>query len=257
MKAIFTLLITLITCGFLSAQTPDPIIMEVRMDAVPGTDEAIGHLLVSNFERMMGHQFTIAWNPEELLYLNTEDIGPAVMQNELDNFNTTTFEEGFMRTLWTNPSTTERCLTLPDETSILSFRFKILSGDGKFVITGDPLALEFFNCDWQFLDMIFIDNLGGITYVNNGVVSGVQDLESDKISIFPNPAFDRINFKWDQLNQIPDQAFIYSLTGQLIGQSVISDQSINLPASTIPGTYLLMLQKAGETVAVKKVQVQK
>lgn len=180
MKTIFTFLITLMSIGLMSSQTPDPIIMEVRMDAVPGTDEAIGHLLVSNFKRMAGHQFTVAWNPEELRYLNTEDFGPPSMHNEPGNFNTTTFEEGFMRTLWIHQFP-DSCLTLPDETPILSFRFQILSTDGKFSITGTPLALEFFDCDHQLLDMIFIDNLGGITFVNNGVVSGLQDLESDKI----------------------------------------------------------------------------
>ncbi len=256
MKTIFTLLLVLMSIGMMSAQTPDPVILRMEVEQVTGSNnQVITKLFVSNFKNILGYQFSSRWIPGEMFFLGFERFGPPEMKMNEGNFGIQDALFGSIRTSWNLPSTDG--LTLSDETELFAFRFKKIWGDGKFSIEGHPIIIEFFDNNFNLLDLIFIDNLGGVSYFRNGILSNTQNLESDKISIFPNPAKDRIFFKWDQLTQTPDQAFLYNLNGQLIGQSTIADQSIDLPESIMPGTYLLMLQKAGETVAIKKVQVQK
>lgn len=256
MKTILTLFITLMTFGVISAQTPDPVILRMEVEPVPGSNQqVISKLLVSNFKDIAGYQFSIRWFPGEMFFLDFERLGPPELGLSQYNYGIRDVLLGSIRTSWNSP--TSEPVSLDDNTELFAFRFKKIWGNGKFSIEGHPLQIEFFDHNFNEIDIIFIDNFGDVSYFKNGILSSTQNLESDKISVFPNPAKDRIFIKWDQLNQTPDQAFIYNLQGQLIGQRMIADQSIDLPDSIVPGTYLLMLQKGGETVAVKKVQVQK
>lgn len=256
MKGILTFLITLMTFGVISAQTPDPVILRMEVEQVPGSNQqVISKLLVSNFKNITGYQFSIRWFPGEMFFLDYERFGPAELNLSRGYFGTNDALLGSIRTVWNHPLNSG--VTLDDDTELFALRFKKIWGDGRFSITGNPLKIEFIDPNLNTPDVIFIDNFGDVSYFRNGILSSTQNLESEKITLFPNPAKERIFFKWDHMKQIPDQAFIYNLNGQLISQRAIANQSIDLPDSIVAGTYVIMLQKAGETVAVKKIQVQK
>lgn len=253
MKQLFTILFSLSILCVSNAQTPEPLILEVEEVSIPGSDEIALHLFCSNFEQIALFQFTIIWDTFELQLITIDSFGPSNIFSPACIFGY--MHPGTLPALWVDAN--DRCVDLEDGTRMVSLRFKRISGTGKFKIANLPIAIEVMNCNRQFPDVIFIDNFGGVSHVRNGIVSNTMEIESAKISVFPNPAQDKIFFKWDQLNQTPDQAFIYNLNGQLIGQRAIADQYFDLPESIVTGTYLLMLKKAGETVAMKKVQVKK
>ncbi len=252
MKQLFTILFIFSIHCVSNAQTPEPLILEVEEVSIPGSDDIALHLFCSNFEQIALFQFSIIWDTFELQLIKIDSFGPSNIFSPACIFGY--MHPGTLPALWVDAN--DDCVDLEDGTRMVSLRFKRISGTGKFKIANWPFVIEVLNCHRQILDVIFIDNFGGISHVRNGIVSNTMEIESAEISVFPNPAQDKIFFKWNDFQHPPDQAFIYNLKGQLIGQRTIAEQSIDLPESMPTGNYLLMLQKAGEIVAVKKVQVQ-
>jgi hypothetical protein len=252
MKQLFTILFIFCIFSVSNAQTPEPLILEVEEVSIPGSDDIALHLFCSNFDQIKGFQFSINWDILELKFMKVDSFGPSHIFNT--NNNCFPLRPESLTAIW---GTDDPCVTLEDGSRMISLRFKRLSGIGKYKISNTPIPIEVLNCNDQLVDVIFIDNFGGVTYVRNGIVSNTMEIESAKISVFPNPAQDKIFFKWNDLQHPPDQAIIYNMYGQLIGQRAIADKYIDLPESILTGTYLLMLKKEGETVAIKKVQVQK
>jgi len=99
-----------------------------------------------------------------------------------------------------------------------------------------------------------IDNVTPNTtlHVVEGTHLGTRDVENiqDLFTVYPNPAFDIINFKSNK-NFAPIEAKIYELSGRMVLQTKVEKESISVKQLNA-GNYLLVLtDKNGKTYSQK------
>jgi trimeric autotransporter adhesin len=127
---------------------------------------------VSNFKNILTAQFSIIWNPEIIEFVQTENFDLPSL-NEA-NFGITGSWQGKLVFSWDIPSLEP--VTLEDETSIFSLRFKIIgnAGEQSFIeIDGSPTPIEFTNNNFNIIPFTLDPGYVKVasTFIHHGVVT--------------------------------------------------------------------------------------
>ncbi|MEM9847539.1 MAG: T9SS type A sorting domain-containing protein [Bacteroidota bacterium] len=105
---------------------------------------------VKGFEKIVGMQFSMAWDDTFLRPIGVENFG-------LDGLNSDKFGifESNVGIQWSDPSATFEGISLADSTVIFSIKFRALAqADSAIVrITDSPTLIEIFNSDSDILDV--------------------------------------------------------------------------------------------------------
>lgn len=94
-----------------------------------------------------------------------------------------------------------------------------------------------------------------ITYIVNRVATGISTVTKidDNILVYPNPASDYLNIRFDQNNGVKNIA-VYNLIGRAVSVHKVTGNSAQLNVSNIPsGIYFVKLLDAqGRVIATRK-----
>jgi hypothetical protein len=89
------------------------------------------------------------------------------------------------------------------------------------------------------------------TGVSNIVLSN-NDYFIDNLSLYPNPATERITLKLSKANELPDSYAVYNMLGQLITEKSINattDLTLNTAAFN-QGMYFIKVRKDNQTMSL-------
>ncbi|MEM1215949.1 MAG: cohesin domain-containing protein, partial [Bacteroidota bacterium] len=100
---------------------------------------------VSDFEDIVGFQFTLAWDPSALAYSGTVAGAIGVGENLL----TEILEEGRLRSIWVNESLAG--MTLVDNTTLFEICFTATGAEGEYAVqfAEEPLPFQAVNTDFE------------------------------------------------------------------------------------------------------------
>jgi hypothetical protein len=86
-------------------------------------------------------------------------------------------------------------------------------------------------------------------------VASTEEFNIDKFSAYPNPAFDKVNFRSDQFSDF--QVQILSLSGQEMGREQTTNGSVSFSRGTqAPGMYIYKVIANSEVVYTGKILIQ-
>ncbi|MCO4820825.1 MAG: T9SS type A sorting domain-containing protein [Flavobacteriaceae bacterium] len=92
---------------------------------------------------------------------------------------------------------------------------------------------------------------GESTFISNMVLSN-NDYFIDNLSLYPNPATERITLKLSKANELPDSYAVYNMLGQLITEKSINattDLTLNTAAFN-QGMYFIKVRKDNQTMSL-------
>jgi hypothetical protein len=186
----FLLSLLLFFVSFAATQAQSTSLYFEDQEVEPGTMVNID-LKVSDFQNMLGMQFSINWNPEVLSFQNVEDFGLEDITLE-SNFGLDSSSVGRLGFLWIDNSLAG--VALPDSSVLFAI---------KFMVIGNPDAA----CDIVFSDIPTLielsDDEGVIDADMVGAVITVAEPNStfapDHISVidcYPNPFASRTTLEF-------------------------------------------------------------
>ena len=248
-------LLALLFMGFswcLNAQSEETVELSIQVEEVPGTqNEVIGALIVERFENMLGYQFSLQWDTDELEFIDVEYINTEIGVR-LDFFNFNHTHEGFLPTGWTSESA--NCDDLNPGDTIMAFRFNRYVAMSEFILSPDHIDLLFFNCEGEILDLLFTDNQGTQTRYGDDPTNTITPVASGQFSISPNPSRGQLTI--ESLSQNTNSHYqytIFSLLGHRLTEGIVNGNSIDLPPDLPSGQYLLRITHEGVSLGTQSI----
>lgn len=142
----------LLFSGPIFSQNAESVVLKLILEEVPDRkNEVIGSIVVEDFKDIGGFQFSVNWDPTELEFIDLVKHPNVLGLKANENFNFLTANKGFFRTLWVDPS--GGCLSLEKGKVLMAFRFTKKSETASFEIGDQPLSIEFFDCDYQSVNL--------------------------------------------------------------------------------------------------------
>lgn len=266
MKHILTLLVV---CWFLPTLTytqSSPMILQMDVEEVSGTDEIIAHLRVVQCDSIVGFHMGLQWDTAKASFIHIEDEGPFFVNGNNEQWFGPPFtDQGFFQNLWISPKA--ECMSIDSGVALYSLRFQQISNDLEFVLLADTVtyifnfnhqtSFEVLDCDSNLKDVIYIGNQNDTLYVQNGgIVSQENTREFSTLTIFPNPAHNVINI--DGLEKLSGNWTLIDLYGRSLKTGQFLQNPLQIQVNTLPeGWYFLQLQADQGQFTTRPVLVQR
>ncbi len=190
---LISLLLFFIPFAFTQAQSTSLYFEDQQVE--PGSMVNID-LSVSDFENMLGMQFSINWNPEVLSFQNVEDFGIEDITLEA-NFGLDSAIVGRMGFLWIDNSLSG--VALPDSSVLFSIKFLVIGDPNtacEIVFSDTPTLIELSDDE----GVIEADLVGGVvTVAEPNSVFNAQD-PVKVIDCYPNPFSTRTTLEFQMTN---------------------------------------------------------
>ncbi|MEO0625757.1 MAG: cohesin domain-containing protein [Bacteroidota bacterium] len=207
-------------------------------------------LSVAEFKAVAAAQLSISWNPEQLEFLEVNDLALGATQD--GNFNLRRSDAGILAYSFIDPTLVG--YELQDGTSLYNLRFKVLARAGETVqiefsenptrcVVGNPQGTE---KAAQFVG-------GRIRVVDGGLNNPPAEVQ---LQIQPNPFSQRAQVVIDMPEAMGVDLNIYDLEGRLVhsktldldsGRNQVLVEATDLPAA---GTYLVEI--SGESLRLNR-----
>ena len=206
----YSLLLSSLLFAFFSSFGQNPIQVEVTDYVADPSEDFSIDIKVSDFENVVGAQFTLKYDEEVINYLGVDNFGIATM-NIIANFGIPAVENGTISFLWFDSAA--QGVTLDDETTLFTVDFKAVGNNGEYTYVE-------LDTSTTILNVIEFSNV-------NGEVIPV-DLESGLVSIGPVGVSDLslMNFKIGDMspNIVEGESFITieSPANQYLNYTIIS-----------------------------------
>lgn len=126
--------------------------------------------------------------------------------------------------------------------------------DSASVLSTSVFKIKFFVSGAESTDKVELT----LTFINNPDLPDVSNeevlAENVKVSAYPNPVKDVVNFDFELGNNAPAKLFIRNLSGQLVRSvNVTSLSNIHLNVADLKaGLYFCGIEQAGRTISVRK-----
>ncbi len=264
MKHIITLLLVFSLLPSMVFAQSSPMILQMDVEEVNGTDEIIAHLRVIQCDSVLGFHMGLIWDTNKAAFLQIEDEGPK-MGADKQTFSTLYADQGFVQSLWV--SFPLECVSLDSGVILYALRYKQLEADVEFTLLADTSVyivnntikphFETVGCDYELKDVIYISNQNDTLYVQNGSIVA-QELASEWnwLDIYPNPAFDIINI--DGLEDMKGKWLLNDLYGRPIKSGQFNHSPMQIQVNNLSeGWYFLQLQGDQGQFTTKPVLIQR
>ena len=166
---------------------------------------------VKNFTRVAGYQFTLAWNPQVL------DFVEAVNQSVQGFYGEQLAQNGFLTTSWNEPSGNP--VTLNDGAAVFELKFKVVGAAGSVssITFGSEITpVEAFNQQLKLFELLPANGL--VQVGSNSGNHGTANYFSSDIHLHaqPNPFSNATQIFFS----IPDDAAVTIQVSDLLGKTV-------------------------------------
>jgi hypothetical protein len=211
----------------LTAQCNDSEILNLNFDRIPSSDLEVGfsfcyEVSVENFDSVLEFRFGIEYNASVLefiaLFQSLGNLtGPLVSHSP---------QPGQLVILWTNANAEGQ--TLIDNTEIFNVCFEIIADPEDCspisfcndLTTCPNTETTYLEDNVPCTDSIILLNNDSIGFcftlqdslISSSISSSISSQEDPTVLIYPNPASDNLNVKFDKLSSIS----IYNLTGEQV-----------------------------------------
>ncbi|MCF8236959.1 MAG: T9SS type A sorting domain-containing protein [Saprospiraceae bacterium] len=266
MKHILTLFVV---CWFLPTLTfaqSSPMILQMDVEEVNGTDEIIAHLRVVQCDSILGFHMGLTWDTTKADFIQIEDKGPLYIDGwDGINFGPPFTDQGLFQSLWL-PIPLE-CISLDSGVAIYSLRFKQLAANVEFTLLADTSTyfftfnhkthFETIDCNSELKDVIYINNLNDTLYVQNGgIVSQELAPEWHRLNIYPNPVQDILMI--DGLKDMKGHWILNDLYGRSIKTGQFHQNPMQIQVNDLPeGWYFLQLHADQGQFTTRPILVQR
>lgn len=120
---------------------------------VTRNNQVLFPVFVTDFENILGEQFSISWDPAIASFVGVE--GFAVPGLSVNSFNLSNTSNGSLSMAWSDPTATSQ--TLPDSSVLFMIRFVMTGNYGDMTnvsITHSPTSIEAVAADYETLEVL-------------------------------------------------------------------------------------------------------
>ena len=263
MKKVALLLLILlgVSASMLAQDTSDQVLIFSSQDTLAASAESYtAEVRVSNFNLIVGAQFTFQWDSSVLAFQQVESFADFLGLD--DHFGRNNVENGLINFAWLDLSLGG--LSLPDSTLLFSVTYDVIGepGSSSPIAFGDsPTAREVYDTSFEVISSQFID---GAAFIEGNTVNTVQNdpsqLNIAKLS--PNPAIhENIQAELFLKSATPLNWRLVGLNGQIIYQQnqyfTAGNHNIELDRSLFPkaGIYILYITSE-QFISSRKIVIQ-
>jgi hypothetical protein len=215
-------------------------------DTIPvGESDYRAEIKVSDFQQIVGAQFTLHWDSTVLDFADITDFGFDLSYD--DNFGREQTSGGILRFAWFNAALTG--IDLPDSTTLFTVQFKVRGAESSkspIAFIDEPTTREVYDTSFAVIPADFSD---GSVMVAGSVVNTLQfDPEQLGIrSLVPNPLADgQSQLKFFQRRGDTLVLRIVSMSGAEVfraqGYFAAGEHTFDLPATLFPQTGMYIVQ---------------
>lgn len=211
-KNLLTLLLVCTIGMSLQAQDPSIIFPQIIADE---SEEFEIEVSVSNFESLVGMQFTIQWDPAKMHLLEIFDFNLPELDSTNFGIIAVNLDEGKLPVLWDDDSLVG--VTVPDETVIYKLRMQATGTVGDtipLIFAAGPASTELVDNGLNPVPVIEVE--GQVIFED---IVGIKQLEKSNIqslAIYPNPFTDFTTIEFELQETTNTTLIITDLTGKEI-----------------------------------------
>lgn len=264
MKHILTLLVVCSLLPSLLFAQSSPMILQMDVEEISGTDEIIAHLRVVQYDSVFGFHMGLIWDIDKATFIQIEDDGPK-MGSDKQTFSTIYANQGFVQNLWV--SFPLECVSLDSGEVLYSLRFKRLEQDIEFTLLADTSIylinniikphFETVDCNSMLKDVIYISNQNNTIQVQNGtIVSNEEPTHWQSVKLYPNPVRDILVI--EGLEDITGKWILSDLYGRTILSGPVHHSSLQIQVNHLSDSfYFIKIQSVNGQFISKPIHIQR
>ncbi len=170
----------------------------------------------------------------------------AVFEELLDGFKTSI--DSFIIAVDGLPNDISEITVSRDDSTIVSFTVtEVIPSESSVRLSYDPGSVK--NTFGNYLQAF-----SNVSVTNNSLISGIEESLMSHVTIYPNPAKDRVHIQWDSMIEY---IAVFNNQGQqiLLKKYDVPANVANLDLNLEPGNYFIKISN-NTTVAVKKIIIE-
>ncbi|MFI5172891.1 MAG: GEVED domain-containing protein [Chitinophagales bacterium] len=139
-------------------------------------------------------------------------------------------------------------------TSVGAFTWYWDFGDGTFSFEENPWHTYPYADSWNVTLVITNDCGADIASAAYQVMTGINELENEVQSVYPNPASGQINIHFNNAISFGTEIYVYDMQGKIISRSMVNSTSINnftLSTSEFsPGEFMIVIKGSDGIISI-------
>jgi hypothetical protein len=215
-----------------------------------GTRTYTANIRVVGFKKILGTQFTLAWDTTVIRFESVSNFGLALRVD--DHFDLTVANKGLLPFAWYNEAI--RGINLPDSSTLFSIRFNVVGNPNSTSVINFidfPTEKEISDTTYTPIGSQFIN--GQLSIRNTSGTTSVVSNEPERLAItkaYPNPFQDVVNLEFAIQDAGQVDVEISDATGKLVYQQQrffsSGKQLLTLERNLFPatGAYLIHLRNS-------------